>query len=110
MTGIRYYTDEHVSRAVIGGLRQRGVDVLSAPEANRIGVPDHEQLAFALAEGRVLLTYDTDYLGLHAAGVNHAGIVYANLSRGNYRPRQFTSLVGKEPAAPELEAVLFGRG
>ena len=80
MTGIRYYTDEHVSRAVIGGLRQRGVDVLSAPEANRIGVPDHEQLAFALAEGRVLLTYDTDYLGLHAAGVNHAGIVYANQS------------------------------
>jgi hypothetical protein len=78
VTRIRYYTDEHVSRAVIGGLRQRGVDVLSVPEANRIGVPDHEQLAFALAEGRVLLTYDTDYLGLHAAGVNHAGIVYAN--------------------------------
>jgi hypothetical protein len=75
---IRYYTDEHVSRAVINGLRQRGVDVLSVPEADRIGTADNEQLAFALAEGRVLLTYDTDYLVLHAAGVSHAGIVYAN--------------------------------
>lgn len=78
MAKIRYYTDEHVSRAVINGLRQRGVDVLSVPEAHRIGTADNEQLAFALAEGRVLLTYDTDYLALHAAGVSHAGIVYAN--------------------------------
>jgi len=56
---IRYYTDEQVSRAVISGLRQRGVDVLSVPEAGKIGASDREQLAFALAEGRVLLTYDT---------------------------------------------------
>jgi hypothetical protein len=75
---IRYYTDEQVSRAVISGLRQRGVDVLSVPEANKIGASDQEQLAFAQAEGRVLLTHDTDFLYLDAAGVNHAGIVYAS--------------------------------
>ena len=50
MAEIRYYTDEQVSRAVINGLRQRGVDVLSVPEANRIGASDDEQLAFALAQ------------------------------------------------------------
>ena len=78
MAEIRYYTDEQVSRAVINGLRQRGVDVLSVPEANRIGASDDEQLAFALAQGRVLLTYDADFLGLHVAWRDHAGIVYAN--------------------------------
>lgn len=51
MARIRYYTDEQISRAVISGLRQRGVDVLSVPEANKIGASDQEQLAFALAEG-----------------------------------------------------------
>lgn len=78
MARIRYYTDEQVSRAVISGLRQRGVDVLSVPEAGKIGASDREQLAFALMEGRVLLTYDTDFLSLDAAGVHHAGIVYVN--------------------------------
>lgn len=63
---------------MINGLRQRGVDVLSVPEAGKIGASDREQLAFALAEGRVLLTYDTDFLSLGAAGVHHAGIVYAS--------------------------------
>jgi hypothetical protein len=75
---IRYYTDEHVSRAVIGGLRQRGVDVLSVPEANQLGASDLEHLAFAFAEGRVLFTHDTDFLRLAAAGARHAGIVYAH--------------------------------
>jgi hypothetical protein len=74
---IRYYTDEHVSRAVISGLRQRGVDVLSVPEANKIGASDREQLAFALTEGRVLFTHDADFLRLDAAGASHDGIVYA---------------------------------
>ena len=30
---IRFYTDEHVAKAVVPGLRQRGVDVLTVPEA-----------------------------------------------------------------------------
>lgn len=77
MARIRYYTDEQVSRAVIGGLRQRSVDVLSVPEANKIGASDREQLTFALEEGRVLFTHDADFLRLDAAGVSHAGIVYA---------------------------------
>ena len=77
MAKIRYYTDEHVSRAVIVGLRQRGVDVLSVPEASKLGASDEEHLAFALAEGRVLFTHDADFLRLASSGINHAGIVYA---------------------------------
>jgi len=42
---IRYYTDEHVAKAVVSGLRQRGVDVLTVPEAGMLGASDQEQLA-----------------------------------------------------------------
>jgi uncharacterized protein with PIN domain len=74
---LRYYADEHVSKAVIRGLRQRGVDVLTVPEANKLGATDEEHLAFALAEGRVVFTQDDDFLRLASSGKAHAGIVYA---------------------------------
>ncbi|MFN8473418.1 MAG: DUF5615 family PIN-like protein [Anaerolineae bacterium] len=74
---IRFYTDEHVAKAVIRGLRQRGIDVLTVPEAQMLGASDEEQVARARAEGRVIFTQDDDFLRLHAAGIEHAGIVYA---------------------------------
>jgi hypothetical protein len=74
---IRYYTDEHVAYAVIRGLRQRGIDVLSVPEASMMGVSDEMYLSFAYAQGRVLFTQDADFLRLAAAGASHVGIVYA---------------------------------
>lgn len=73
---IRFYTDEHVSRAVVNGLRQRGVDVLTVPEAGTLGASDEAHLATAAAEGRVLFTQDDDFLRLHAQGLEHTGIVY----------------------------------
>lgn len=77
MAKIRYYTDEHVAKAVIRGLRQRGVDVLSVVEANMLGAKDHEHLQLALAERRVIFTQDYDFLQLSALGHAHSGIVYA---------------------------------
>jgi hypothetical protein len=77
MSSVRYYTDEHVAAAVIRGLRQRGLDVLSVPDAGMMGARDEVHLGFALAEQRVLFTQDTDFLRLAAAGATHAGIVYA---------------------------------
>ena len=74
---IKFYTDEHIDKAIIKGLRRRGVDVLTTPEAGLLGARDEEHLARALAEGRVLVTQDTDYLSLDAAGIKHAGIAYA---------------------------------
>jgi len=74
---IRFYTDEHVAKAVVKGLRQRGVDVLTVPEAGMMGASDEQHLALARREGRVVFTQDDDFLRLHAAGADHAGIVYA---------------------------------
>ena len=85
MAKILYLTDENVSRAVINGLRQRGVDVLSVPDAELRGVTDEEILAFALEQGRVIYTQDDDFLRLDAAGHEHAGIVYAHQKNSNRR-------------------------
>jgi hypothetical protein len=41
------------------------------------GAPDEEHLARALSEHRVIFTQDDDFLRLHSAGAEHAGIVYA---------------------------------
>lgn len=74
---IKFYTDEHVVRAVVRGLRQRGVDVLTVVEAGMLGASDEDHLERARNEERVIFTQDDDFLRMHAAGTSHAGIVYA---------------------------------
>jgi predicted nuclease of predicted toxin-antitoxin system len=73
---VKFYTDEHVSKAVVKGLRQRGADVLTVPEAGMMGASDPEHLERAARDGRVFFTQDDDFLRLAAASP-HAGIVYA---------------------------------
>jgi hypothetical protein len=41
---VKYYTDEHIARAVVRGLRQRGVDVLTVVEAGLLGDSDEAHL------------------------------------------------------------------
>jgi len=75
--GVGYYTDEHVARAIVRGLRQRGVRVLTASEADMLGASDVEHLKLATARELVVFTQDDDFLRLHANGQEHSGIVYA---------------------------------
>ena len=77
MGRIRFYTDEHVPKAVVKGLRQRGADVLTVVEAGMLGASDEEHVSKAREEDRVIFTQDVDFLRLAAAGRAHAGIVYA---------------------------------
>ncbi|MEM1007393.1 MAG: DUF5615 family PIN-like protein [Myxococcota bacterium] len=79
MPEIRYYTDEHVGKAVVRGLRQRGIDVLTIPETKMLGASDKDQLDFAHHQGRVFFTQDDDFLRFAAMGVVHSGIVYARM-------------------------------
>jgi predicted nuclease of predicted toxin-antitoxin system len=74
---IRFHLDENCHRAVAEGLRRRGVDVTTTPEAGLMSATDEQQVAHAHSEGRVLFTQDRDFLRLHAAGVPHAGIAFA---------------------------------
>ena len=77
MAAVCYYVDEHIPSAVVRALRARGVDVKTVSEANRRTGSDEIQLAFALSERRVLVSYDPDFLRLHSRGVEHAGIAFA---------------------------------
>lgn len=81
---LRFYLDEHIAGAVAAGLRHHGIDVLTMQEAGRCGLPDPDQLAFAAAEERVLVTHDTDYLVLAAGGAAHAGIAWCDATKYRY--------------------------
>ena len=74
---IKFYMDEHVAKAVTEGLRRRGVDVVTVQELGLQAAEDQQHLQRATQEGRVVVTQDTDFLRLHAAGISHRGIVYA---------------------------------
>jgi predicted nuclease of predicted toxin-antitoxin system len=76
----RPYFDRHIMARLAVNLRGHGYDVLTTEEAGKDTATDEEQLAFATAEGRAILTYNIrDFAPLHAqwqaAGRPHAGIV-----------------------------------
>jgi uncharacterized protein with PIN domain len=71
---IKFYMDEHVHPGISIALQQRGIDVLTAQEADNLDIDDEEHLEFATLEGRVIFTQDADFLRV----TNHNGIVYAH--------------------------------
>lgn len=73
----QFYLDEHVPHAVARALRQRGINVVTVAELERIGWPDDAHLEAAMAAGRVVVTRDDDFLRFDADGRAHAGIAYA---------------------------------
>ena len=52
------------------------MDVTTKPEVGLLHAADLEQLAYAVAEGRVVVTQDTDFLRIAAAGQQTPGIVF----------------------------------
>ena len=74
---IRFSLDERVPRAVVQGLRERGVDIKTVVEAGLLSASDDTHVQRARAERRVIFTQDSDFLRLHAAGDPHCDIVYA---------------------------------
>lgn len=82
---IPLYMDQHVPRAIMVGLRLRGVDVLTAWEDGASAFSDPELLDRASALGRVLFSQDDDLLvdatRRQAAGLPFSGVVYAHQLR-----------------------------
>jgi len=74
------YVDEHVALAVIRALRRAGHDPVRFRDYFPEGTSDDLHFERAIKEGRVLMTQDTDFLGLSAKvlaeGKHHPGIVY----------------------------------
>ena len=63
---LKAYADHHVVFAIVEALRRRGMDVVTAAERGHQQADDSALLAEALAEERVMLTNDTDFLALAA--------------------------------------------
>ena len=75
---IRFHLDEHCNPRIAVALRHRGIDVTTTADAGLLRATDEEHVAYAAAQGRVIFTQDADFLRLHAAGAQHAGIAYCH--------------------------------
>jgi predicted nuclease of predicted toxin-antitoxin system len=75
---ILFHLDENCHRAISEGLKRRGLDVTTAPEVGLMRATDEQQIAYGLAQVRVIFTQDRDFLRLHATGIPHAGIAYCD--------------------------------
>jgi predicted nuclease of predicted toxin-antitoxin system len=77
---LRFHLDESVNLAIAEGLRRRDIDCTTAREVGLLGASDAEQLAFATAHQRILVTTDEDFLAM-APRQPHAGIIYWHQER-----------------------------
>lgn|SRR5262249_22786306 len=72
----RLFADEDVPQAAVDHLRALGHDVLTADDAVRKGAADADNLAFAAADGRAVVTHNRrHFLRLHRLDDDHAGII-----------------------------------
>jgi predicted nuclease of predicted toxin-antitoxin system len=77
---VRLYLERHIMTRLVVDLDWHGFDVRTTEDAGMDTAPDEDQLAFATAEGRSILTYNIrDFAPLHkqwlAAGRPHGGII-----------------------------------
>ena len=63
---LRGYADAHVVFALVQALRQRGMDIVRVQDRGREQADNVDWLDEALADERVMLTNDTDFLVLAA--------------------------------------------
>lgn len=94
--------DHHVPRAVTEGLRQRGVDVLTAHEDDRAKAEDDILLARSSELERVLYSQDDDLLVIThewlRTGIEFAGLIYSY---------QLNTTVGRAVRDLELMAKIY---
>ena len=87
MAKIPLYLDEDsIKNSLVIALRNAGVDVITASDANKLGCTDEEQLIWATDESRVIYSFNVaDFCRLHflymVEGRNHGGII---LSKQRY--------------------------
>ena len=73
---IKFYLDENIPASVAEQLRQRQIDVVRCQELGMRTAGDVDHLALATEQGRVLVTFDQDFLRLNTEGRIHSGIAF----------------------------------
>src|SRR5688572_17336540 len=90
-----------MDRALVSALRARGVDVLTARDADMIERLDEDHLKFANDNGRVLYSFNVgDYCRINAQGTNHPGLVLALQQRYSVgeQMRRLLRMIGAKTA------------
>lgn len=85
------YADENFPHEVVELLRELGHDVLTALDAGQAdnAIPDIEVLAFAASKNRTVLTLNRwDFVALHRADSEHAGVVVCSVDSDPRRQAQ----------------------
>ncbi|MBI4654274.1 MAG: DUF5615 family PIN-like protein [Nitrospirae bacterium] len=77
---IKLYLDEDVHEDIAIALRLRGYNIKTTKEARNKGFSDVEQLKYATAEDRVIISFNVaDFYKLHSKflkkGIKHSGII-----------------------------------
>jgi len=81
-----YFDEDSMRRSLVRALRARGVDVITALDAEMIERKDVEHLDYATQQGRILFTFNAgDFYRLHidymAHDKPHAGIILMRQQR-----------------------------
>lgn len=77
---MKLYVDADITPKLARILRARGYDVLAAQDANHADAPDDEQMAYAVTQGRALLTCNAgDFTAIYEdywySGREHFGVI-----------------------------------
>jgi hypothetical protein len=115
MSPIRLFVDEDASQlAVIAGLRARGIDLLTAYEAGRLGASDESQLDFARSSGRALYAFNgrdfsRSHVELLQRGESHAGIIVIPKQRYSIgeKVRRIAKFVATNSAESIADQIFF---
>jgi predicted nuclease of predicted toxin-antitoxin system len=103
---IELYLDEDVDVLVAQLLRARGFSVITTVEAGQLQSDDKEQLAYAVAQDKTLMTHNrADFEELaqayFTAGQPHAGIIIA-VRRSPYKIAQRLLVILNNMTADEM--------
>lgn len=115
MSVVRLYFDaDTMERAVVSGLRARGVDVATAHDVGLADSSDDEQLEFARNNGRVLFSFNiSDFQRIHteylSQGKSHSGIISAAQQRYSVgeRIRRLQKLIAARSAEDMTDCLEF---
>ena len=82
---VSLYMDVHIHRAIVDGLRLRGIDVLTAQADGADEFKDSALLDRVTTLDRVIVTYDDDFVRearrRQASGEHFSGVVYSPRSQ-----------------------------
>jgi len=103
-----------MSRALLRGLRARGIEATTVLEEQKVGESDRAQLEYAWQTKRVLYSFNvSDFCRLHKEyltdGRPHAGIVVVNRQRYSVgeQLRLLLKLADTTPAKDMMSTLLF---